>query len=51
MYRYKMIIGDKLRSRTMEGQISEALIGVSILNQMNVLGRPDSVAVRVKQSR
>ena len=46
MYRYKRVLGDRLRARTMGGQTTEAMIGVRILNRMTELGRPDSVAVR-----
>jgi hypothetical protein len=46
MFRYKRIIGDRLRSRSSEGQRIEGLIGVNILNRMTVLGMPESVAIR-----
>ena len=41
MYRYKSIIGDRLRART-----AGALIAVNVLNQMTELGTPESVAIR-----
>ena len=46
MYRYKRIIGDRLRSRSSDGQRVEAMIGVNILNRMTMLGMPDSEAIR-----
>ena len=46
MFRYKRIIGDRLRSRSPERQQTEAMIGVNILNRMTTLGMPDSVAIR-----
>jgi hypothetical protein len=46
MFRYKRIIGDRLRSRSSEGQRIEALIGVNILNRMTVLGMPGSVSIQ-----
>lgn len=38
--RWKNVIGNKLRSRTLLNQITEAKIGQKILNRMNGLGRP-----------
>ena len=46
MFRYKRIIGDRLRSRTPEGQRIEAVIGVAVLNRITLLGMPKSVAIR-----
>ncbi len=46
MYRYKRIVGDDLRSRTPEGQKTEAMIGVAVLNRMAGLGMPESQADR-----
>ncbi len=46
MFRYKRIVGDRLRSRLPERQQTEAMIRVSILNRMTTLGMPDSVAIR-----
>ena len=46
MYRFKQILGPRLRSRSEEGQRKEAMIGVNILNRMTELGMPESVAVR-----
>ena len=47
MYRYKCIIGDRLRARHCEAQKREALIAVSIINRMTDLGMPESVKVVV----
>ena len=46
MLRFKRIIGDRLRSKSPEGQQTEAMIAVSILNRMTALGTPSSVAIR-----
>lgn len=46
MYRYKSIIGDRLRARTAGAQKTEALIAVNVLNRMTELGTPESVAIR-----
>ena len=40
IYRYKTIIGNKLRSRSTANQNTEIQIGVKILNKMNGLCRP-----------
>jgi hypothetical protein len=40
MYRYKAIIGNKLRSKNLENQNMEIQIGVQILNRMAQLGMP-----------
>ena len=47
MYRYKSIIGDRLRARTAGAQETEALIAVNVLNRMTELGTPESVAIGV----
>ena len=44
-FRYKTILGDRLRSRIREGQEVEAVIACNILNQMTELGRPASYAI------
>lgn len=44
-FRFKSIIGDRLRGRAPEAQGAEALIGCNILNRMFELGRPTSVAI------
>ena len=46
MYRFKQIVGARLRSRSPEAQRREAMIGVNILNRMTELGMPESHAVR-----
>ncbi len=45
-FRYKSIIGDRLRARTSGSQEAETLIACNVLNRMLVLGRPASVAVK-----
>ena len=47
MYRLKRVVGDHLRSRTPEGQETEAMIGVAVLNRMTTLGMPESKAIRI----
>jgi len=44
-FRYKMIIGDRLRARPPKSQEVEAVIACNILNRMTVLGRPESFAI------
>jgi hypothetical protein len=44
-FRYKTIIGHKLRARHPHSQEAEATITCSILNQMTILGRPASYAI------
>ncbi|MFT6822140.1 MAG: hypothetical protein ACJATT_005975 [Myxococcota bacterium] len=43
MFRYKPIIGDRLRAKKFEWQVREALIAVNVLNRMTKQGRPLSV--------
>jgi len=45
MYRYKMIIGRGMRSRTFDGQRVEVQLASKILNTMTQLGMPDSCRV------
>ena len=45
MYRYKTIIGRRMRSRTMDGQRNETQLASKILNTMTRLGMPDSYRV------
>ena len=45
VFRYKSIIGDRLRARAPGGQQAEVLIACHILNRMTDLGRPDSYAI------
>ena len=44
-FRYKSIIGDRLRARSPAGQGSEVVLGCEILNQMTALGRPVSYRI------
>ncbi len=44
-FRYKSIIGDRLRSRHSKAQDAEAAIACNILNRMTELGRPASFAI------
>ena len=46
MYRFKQVLGPRLRSRSEDGQRKEAMIGVNILNRMTELGMPESVPGR-----
>jgi hypothetical protein len=45
-FRYKSILGDRLRVRHPRAQEAEALLACNILNQMTELGRPKSIAIR-----
>ena len=45
MYRYKTIIGRRMRSRTFDGQRVEVLLARKILNTMTLMGMPDSYRV------
>ncbi len=40
MFRYKQILGPCLTARLPQTQITEAYVGVSVLNRMNRLGLP-----------
>ncbi len=44
-FRYKSIIGDRLRARHSKAQEAEALIACNILNEMTALGRSASYAI------
>jgi len=44
-FRYKAIIGDRLRARHPKSQAIEALIACNILNRMISLGRPESFTI------
>jgi|TARA_B100000959_G_scaffold192374_1_gene201147 hypothetical protein len=44
-FRYKSIIGDRLRARHPMAQDTEAAIACNILNRMTELGRPASSAI------
>ena len=45
-FRYKSMIGDRLRSRDPDSQKTEVILGCNILNRMYEHGRPRSVAIR-----
>ncbi len=42
IYRYKWIVGGRMRARSWDGQRTEMWIGCRILNRMIGLGMPDS---------
>jgi hypothetical protein len=44
-FRYKSIIGDKLRARHPKSQEAEAIVACNVLNRMTRLGMPESFAV------
>ncbi len=44
-FRYKSIIGDRLRARSPEAQRAEAVVACNVLNRMFELGRPVSRAM------
>jgi hypothetical protein len=45
MFRYKRIIGDRLRAKKVDAQAREAMIGVNVLNRMTALGMPESARI------
>jgi hypothetical protein len=45
MYRYKRIVGDRLRAKHRDSQKAEALIAVNVINQMIALGMPESAKI------
>ncbi len=45
-FRYKTILGGRLRARDAAAQVVEARIACDILNRMTELGKPESYAVR-----
>jgi|SRR3990172_11444153 len=45
MFRYKTILGDKMRARSIENQKVEALIGCNLLNAFARMGMPESYAL------
>ncbi len=45
MFRFKIIIGAKLRSRKFETRKTEAAIGVTILNTFMELGMPETIRI------
>ncbi len=44
-FRYKSIVGDRLRARHPKSQETEAIIACNILNRMIALGKPESFAI------
>ena len=44
-FRYKTIVGPRLRARNPGSQHAEAIIACNILNRMTALGRPESFAI------
>ena len=46
VFRYKAILGQRMRSRTLEGQRREVQLAARILNTMTSLGMPDSYRVK-----
>ena len=45
MYRFKRIIGDRLRALHCEAQKKETLIAINVINRVTALGMPESVKV------
>ena len=45
MFRFKTIIGPKLRNRSFKSQKTEAKIGVAILNTFTALGMPETIRI------
>jgi hypothetical protein len=45
-FRYKSILGDRLRSRNWAAQETEAIVACKLLNRLKAIGHPRSVAVR-----
>jgi hypothetical protein len=46
MFRYKTIIGRRLRARILPNQRTEAKLGCNVLNRMTGLGMPISIRIR-----
>ena len=44
-FRYKSIIGGRLRARSPGGRVTEAVLACNILNQMTERGRPESYPI------
>ena len=44
-FRYKSIIGDRLRARSRGGRVAESVVACNVLNQMTELGRPESYRI------
>jgi DDE family transposase len=45
VFRYKVIIGDRLRTRSVENQFNEMALNCAILNRMTALGMPETYKV------
>jgi hypothetical protein len=45
VYRYKNILGRRLRARTLPNQRTEAKVGCNVLNRMTRLGMPISIRI------
>ena len=44
-FRYKSILGDRLRARTAAGQVVESVLACNVLNRMTEFGLPESFAI------
>ena len=44
-FRYKSILGDRLRARSAAGQVVESVLACNVLNRMTELNRPESFAI------
>ena len=44
-FRYKSMIGDRLRARSRGGRVAETVVACNVLNQMTELGRPESYSI------
>ena len=44
-FRYKSIIGDRLRARSRGGRVAESVVACHVLNQLTELGRPESYSI------
>ena len=44
-FRYKSILGDRLRARSRGGRVAESVVACNVLNQMTELGRPESYSM------
>ncbi len=45
MFRFKTVIGPKLRNRKFENQKTEAAIGVAIINKFTAIGMPETIQI------
>ena len=44
-FRYKSILGERLRARSRGGRVAESVVACNVLNQMTELGRPESYSM------